>query len=165
MLEEILKAVPIYLASMLKFIFGPVGGYSVGLNLITTIICTVGGMMTIVIVLTYSGTLLREKVISRFLKKQKPGSKTSKRFLEIWRKYGLTGVALLTPIVLTPIGGTLLAISSGSPKEKIIVYMLISASFWGILFTLAMYFFGNEAQKYIDEWFSYSALLIRPLLT
>jgi hypothetical protein len=51
---------------------------------------------------------------------------------------------LLTPVVLTPIGGTLLAVSSGSPKEKIIIYMLVSASFWSVVISLLIYFFGNE---------------------
>ena len=54
------------------------------------------------------------------------------------------GVALLTPIILTPIGGTLLAVSSGSPRRKIIVYMFISSSFWSVVISSAIYFFGNE---------------------
>lgn len=152
MVEEILKAIPVYVFSMLKFILGPVGGYAAGLNLLTTILCTVFGMMTVVIVFTYSGTWLKEKVINRFFKNQKPGSKSSHRFREIWKKYGLSGVALLTPIILTPIGGTLLAISSGSPKDKIIFYMFLSASFWAVIFSVAIYFFGNEVEPYIQEW-------------
>jgi hypothetical protein len=50
----------------------------------------------------------------------------------------------LTPIILTPIGGTLLAVSSGSPREKIVFYMFISASFWSVVISSAVYFFGNE---------------------
>jgi membrane protein DedA with SNARE-associated domain len=144
MWEELLKAIPVYLASMLKFILGPVGGYTTGLNLLTTILATVFGMMTVVVVFTYSGNWFREKVLSRFLKKKNKFSDSNRRFATIWKKYGLPGVALLTPLLLTPIGGTLLAISSGSPKEKIIFYMFLSAAFWAVLFTFAIYFFGNE---------------------
>lgn len=146
MWEEILKAIPVYFASMLKFILGPVGGYTAGLNLLTTILSTVFGMMTIVFVFTYSGNWFREKVLSRFVKKKTKGkfSSSSKRFVTIWKKYGLPGVALLTPLFLTPIGGTLLAISSGSPKDKIIFYMFLSAAFWAVIFSMAIYFFGNE---------------------
>ena len=146
MWEEILKAIPVYFASMLKFILGPVGGYTAGLNLLTTILSTVFGMMTIVFVFTYSGNWFREKVLSRFVKKKNKGkfSDSSKRFVTIWKKYGLPGVALLTPLFLTPIGGTLLAISSGSPKDKIIFYMFLSAAFWAVIFSMAIYFFGNE---------------------
>ena len=144
MWEEILKAIPVYLASMFKFILGPVGGYTAQLNLLTTILSTVFGMMTVVFVLTYSGNWFREKVLSRFLKKRNKFTVGNRKFVTIWKKYGLAGVALLTPVVLTPIGGTLLAISSGSPKDKIIFYMFISASFWAVLFSMAIYFFGNE---------------------
>jgi len=144
MWEEILKAIPVYLGSMLKFIVGPFGGYTAGLNLLTTILSTVFGMMTVVFLVTYSGTWLKTKVISRFSGKRNKFSVSNRRFVNIWKKYGLAGVALLTPVILTPIGGTLLAVSSGSPKDKIIFYMFISASFWAVLFSCAIYFFGNE---------------------
>jgi hypothetical protein len=144
MWEEILKAVPVYFSSMLKFIFGPLGGFAAGLELVTTILVTVAGMMTVVFSFTYAGTWLREKVIHRFFGKRKIFSQNSRKFVRIWKKYGLVGVALLTPVLLTPIGGTLLAVSSGSPKEKIIIFMFVSASVWSILLSVAVYFLGNE---------------------
>ena len=144
MWEEILKAIPVYMASMLKFILGPVGGYTAGLNLLTTILATVFGMMTVVFFFTYFGDWFKAKVLSRFVKKKNRFSVSNKRFVTIWKKYGLPGVALLTPIFLTPIGGTLLAVSSGSPKDRIIFYMFLSASFWAVVFSMLIYFFGNE---------------------
>jgi membrane protein DedA with SNARE-associated domain len=142
MLEEILKAIPVYFASMLKFILGPLGGYGAGLNLVTTILTTVFGMMTVVLLFTFFGNWIREKVFHRFIRK-KPYV-PNPRYAAIWKKYGLPGIALLTPLILTPIGGTLLAVSSGSPKEKIIFYMFISAAVWSVVFSMAIYFFGNE---------------------
>jgi membrane protein DedA with SNARE-associated domain len=145
MWEEILKAIPVYFSSMLKFILGPIGGFAAGLNLVTTILTTVFGMMTVVFLFTYFGDWLKANVLSRFRKKNKAAEdKKNSRFNHIWKKYGLAGVALLTPIILTPIGGTLLAVSSGSPKEKIIFYMFISAAAWSVIFSGAIYFFGNE---------------------
>jgi len=144
MWEEILKAIPVYFSSMIKFIFGPLGGYAAGLELITTILATVAGMMTVVLSFTYAGNWIREKVIKRFFGKRKKFSVSNRKFVGIWKKYGLVGVAALTPILLTPIGGTLLAISSGSPKEKIIFFMFVSASVWSVIFSITVYFFGNE---------------------
>ena len=144
MWEEILKAIPVYFSSMLKFIFGPLGGYAIGLRLVTTILTTVAGMMTVVFLFTYAGIWLREKVIPRFFGRQKKFSQRSRKFVRIWKKYGLVGVAALTPIFLTPIGGSILAVSSGSPKEKIILFMFISASIWSVIFSVATYFFGDE---------------------
>jgi len=144
MWEEILKAIPVYFSSMLKFIFGPLGGFAVGLQLVTTILATVAGMMTVVLSFTYAGTWLREKVIHRFFGKRKTFSQNNRKFVRIWKKYGLAGVAMLTPVLLTPIGGTLLAVSSGSPKEKIILFMFVSASVWSVIFSVAVYLLGNE---------------------
>lgn len=143
MLQEILKALPVYFSCMLKFIFGPAGGYAVGLHPITTILTTVAGMMTVVFLFTFFGEWIRAKIFARF-KTGKVDLKRAERFDKIWKRYGLVGVALLTPVILTPIGGTLLAVGSGSPKEKIIFYMFVSASFWSVVISMAIYIFGNE---------------------
>ena len=143
MLEEVLKAITIYFWCMLKFVFGPAGGYAVGLHPITTILTTVSGMMTVVFLFTFFDKWIRAKIFSRF-KSKKPNAKSGEKFQMIWKRYGLVGVAILTPIVLTPIGGTLLAVSSGSPKDKIIFYMFVSASFWAVVISMAFYILGNE---------------------
>jgi hypothetical protein len=152
MWEIILKVATVYFSSMLKFIFGPLGGYAAGFSLLVTILVTVAGMMTVVLLFTFFGNWIREKFITRFFKKRNKFSQRNRRFVTIWKKYGLIGVAALTPIILTPIGGTLLAVSSGSPKEKIIFYMFISASVWSILFSGALYLFGNEVLKYLPDF-------------
>lgn len=152
MWETIFKLATVYFSSMLKFIFGPLGGYAAGFSLVTTILVTVAGMMTVVLVFTFFGNWIREKIITRFSKKRNKFSQRSRRFVTIWKKYGLIGVAALTPVVLTPIGGTLLAVSSGSPKEKIIFYMFISAAVWSVLLSVALYFFGNEVLQYLPDF-------------
>src|SRR5687767_5496586 len=152
MWQVILKVLSVYFSSMLKFVFGPLGGYAAGFSLITTILVTVAGMMTVVLLFTFFGNWIREKVIYRVIKKRSKFSSSNRKFVTIWKKYGLIGVAALTPLLLTPIGGTLLAVSSGSPKEKIIFYMFISASIWSILFSTALYFFGNEVLEYFPEY-------------
>jgi hypothetical protein len=131
---------------MFKFILGPLGGYATGLNLITTILTTVSGMMTVVFLFTFFGNWIRDKVLIRFIRKKNRGKVkvVNPKLALIWKKYGLPGVALLTPIILTPIGGTLLAVSSGSPKDKIIFYMFISAAVWSVIFSMAIYFFGKQ---------------------
>ena len=151
MWETILKIATVYFSSMLKFVFGPLGGYAAGFTVVTTILVTVAGMMTVVIVFTLFATWIREKIIMRFFKKRNKFSQRNRRFVTIWKKYGLIGVAALTPILLTPIGGTLLALSSGSPKEKIIFYMFISASVWSVIMSVGLYFFGNEVLRYLPE--------------
>jgi len=148
MWEELSRAIPVYFSSMLKFIFGPVGGYLAKLNILTTILTTVAGMMTVVIAFAFFGDLIKKHIINRFFKRKNFSNK-NRKFVQIWRKYGLAGVAALTPLLFTPIGGVLLAVSFGSPRDKLIIYMFISASFWSVVLTLLIYIFGNAALEYL----------------
>ena len=142
MWEEIAKAIPAYLLSTLKFIAGPLYGFGVGLKPVTTILATVLGTMSSVIAFTFFGEWLKVKVFGRFKKKNpKP---PNPKLAALWKKYGIEGIAFFMPILLTPIGGTILAVSSGAPKDKIIFYMFVSASAWAVILTLVVYFFGKE---------------------
>lgn len=143
MMEEFLKAIPVYFFTMLKFILGPTLGFAARLHFLTTVMVTVAGMMTIVVLFTFFGEWIKTKFRNRF-QREKNLAPTTGRLDGFWKKYGLTGIAILTPLLLTPIGGTLLAVSSGSPKEKIIFFMFISAATWALIFTTIIYFVGGE---------------------
>jgi len=151
MWEEILKAFSVYLSTMIKFIFGPIGGKAAGLHLITTMVVTTAGMMTIVIAFTYFGEYLRAKILHRFFPKKESSDQPLKKRSVFFTKYGLAGIAFLTPIILTPIGGTLLAVSVSSNREKIIFYMLISACAWSVILTLAVYFGYDAVMNAINK--------------
>jgi hypothetical protein len=144
MIEEILKAVPIYISCLFKFIIGPVVGYGAGLHLVTTILVTVSGMMTSVVGFTFFGNWLRTKILKRLLKNRKKFNAGNRRAVRIRTTLGLAGIAILTPLILTPILGTILAVSIGAPKERILLYMFISASVFAVLFSVAIYSFGHN---------------------
>lgn len=147
--EEILKALTVYLWSMVKFIFGPIGGKAAGLHLITTMIVTTAGMMTMVVAFTYFGEFIRKKILDRIFKKR--ANKPPKENSNFFKKYGLAGVALLTPVILTPIGGTLIAVGVSPNREKIILFMLISACVWSVIITCAVYFGYDAVMHYIRK--------------
>jgi hypothetical protein len=148
MWEEILITLSVYLSTLIKFIFGPIGGKAAGLHIITTMVITVTGMMTVVLAFTYFGEFIRERIINRFRRKKTVYEPTRKSgFL---KKYGLAGIAFLTPILLTPIGGTLLAVGLSSNREKIILYMLISACLWSIILTSAVYFGYDAIMNFVN---------------
>lgn len=144
MWEEITRAIPIYFSSMLKFILGPSLGYLAKLNMVTTILTTVAGMMTVVLAFAFFGDFIRKRIINKYFTRRKRFSERNRKFVQVWRKYGLAGVAALTPLLFTPIGGVLLAVSFGSPRDKLIIYMFISASVWAVVLTFVVYLFGNS---------------------
>jgi hypothetical protein len=153
MWEEILKAFSVYLSTMIKFIFGPIGGKAAGLHMITTMVVTASGMMTVVFAFTYFGEFIREKIINRFRKKKSTESieELNKTNTGFFKKYGLVGIAILTPVILTPIGGTLLAVSVSPNREKIIFYMFISACVWSVILTLAVYFGYDAVMNFVNK--------------
>jgi membrane protein DedA with SNARE-associated domain len=157
MWDEILKAFSlVFLPSMLKGILGPLGGYVAGLNIATTIIASVAGMMTSVALVTYAGDWLKKHVFDRFRKKKEVNPVTDAPrkptyFRRLLARYGLGGVAFFSPLFLTPIAGSIIAVGLGKPKEKILFYMFVSASGWAIIFTLGIYFFLDQ----IKDWLEY----------
>lgn len=148
MLGELLKVLSLYLMSMLKFILGPLGGYAEGVNIFLTMLATAGGMMTVVMVLTFFGDTIQRwlQKIRQWFGKRIP-NKTRQteqegqhRWRDFFRRYGISGIAFLTPVILTPIGGTLLAVGFGIPRRKVVMAMLVSALFWSVLLTFGVYY-------------------------
>lgn len=143
MTEELLKAFAIFIPSIFKFIIGPLGGYRAGLSFLTTVIVTVAASMTGVTVFTYFGNWVRTNLLKQWLRRQKKFTPRKRRIVRIWKQFGLAGIAFLAPILLTPIGGTIAAVSFGAPKKYILLYMLISSVFFAFLFTFLLYTFGE----------------------
>lgn len=141
-MEEILKTLTVYLLSAIKFIFGPTLGISYGFSVVATALLTTLGMMTTVYSLSYFEKQIHGAVAFFFetKKPRKVFTRRNRRFVKIWRTYGLKGVAFLTPVILTPIGGTLLANAVGGRKNEIIRWMWISAAFWSITITALLKF-------------------------
>jgi|JI10StandDraft_1071094.scaffolds.fasta_scaffold1634249_1 type III secretory pathway component EscU len=150
MWEEVLKALTVYLWSMVKFFFGPIGGKAAGLHIITAMIVTVAGMMTVVVMFTYFGEFIRKRILDHIFKK-KTENKPLKMKSNYLTKYGLVGVALLTPILLSPIGGTLIAVGISTNRVKIILYMFISACVWSVIITCGVYFGYDAVMFYIRK--------------
>ena len=148
MLEELVRSIPVFVSAMIKFILGPLGGYTLKLHPVTTALVTIAGMMTSVLIFTYFGQWIRTKYDQAFPNRKKIAVQNPK-LQAIWKRFGLAGIALLTPIILTPIGGTILAVSSGNSKERIILYMLISATAWSVIFTGIIYVIGHQA---LPDW-------------
>lgn len=59
----------------------------------------------------------------------------NRKFVRIWRKYGLIGVSFLTPVFISIPIGTIIANAFEDNKKKIFLYMFISIVFWSLFFT------------------------------
>ncbi|MBS0001204.1 MAG: hypothetical protein KFF73_19625 [Cyclobacteriaceae bacterium] len=137
-LSGLAKYLTVYLISMLKFVGGPTLGAAVGLTFLETVILTILGMMTTVLVISLFGHSFREWLNRIFRRDKKLFTKRNRKFVVFWKRYGLFGVSFLTPVIFSPILGTLLVHAFGGSTRKILGYMLISAVFWS--FALSKFF-------------------------
>ncbi|AHM60415.1 hypothetical protein D770_10790 [Flammeovirgaceae bacterium 311] len=133
MFGAFLKYLTVYLSSMVKFIAGPLAGVATGLSFWESALFSILGMMTTVLLLTLLGPGIRlwvHKIIGR---KRKLFTPNTRRFVKIWKRWGIFGVSFLTPLIFSPIGGALLVNTFSGDRQKIILSMLVSAVFWGLV--------------------------------
>lgn len=133
MLSETLKYIIVYLISMFKFLGGPAFGSAYDLSLLGTAAMSILGMMTSVTIISFYGTKLRAWIKNKYTFKRKIFTKRNRRIIKIWRGYGEFGVAFFTPILFSPVIGTLLVTTLGGKRKRVMTYMLISAVFWAFI--------------------------------
>jgi hypothetical protein len=57
--------------------------------------------------------------------------------IRFWNQYGLIGVALITPPILSQPVGTAISLSFGTPAYKVIIVMCASMFIWSLIFAYA----------------------------
>lgn len=136
--EYLITFLGIYFLCLFKFIAGPLLGYAAGYGLWEIVAVTVSGMMTSVVLFSFLGEWLKENWTLVTRKKAKKFSKKTRGIIRVWHKFGVWGIAFLTPVILTPIGGTVVLTSFGIDKKKILFTMLVSSFFWAMFFGLSI---------------------------
>jgi len=142
-----LKYISVALASTLKFFGGPITGVILNLSWIETAFCSIAGMMLSVLIVTFVGNGI-QSLLKKYRKSTpKRFSKTNRIAVKIWKKFGIIGIALLTPPLFTPIFGTALAVAFRVPRGSIFLWMTLSALGWG-------FFVSYIAHKmtFIQDW-------------
>ncbi|MFY0688709.1 MAG: hypothetical protein JXQ90_16160 [Cyclobacteriaceae bacterium] len=146
----VIKYITVYLAAAVRFFLGPTLGIGYGFGILITTILTVLGMMSTVYLFSYFGNTIHHYTVKWFFKKKRKFTPRNRKFVKIWKQYGLKGVAFFTPIVLSPVLGALLCNVVGGKKSEILKWMWISAVFWALLESTAFYFAGDAIRKFLD---------------
>jgi uncharacterized membrane protein len=144
MIELLSKYVFVWALSMVKFFLGVLAGLTTGLSYLESVLLTITGMMTTVIVLSLLGIKYRNDVMRQFRSKNhKTFTPQSRKVVQIWKKFGVMGISILTPVLFTPIGGTLIVLAFGEKKHQIFKWMLVSAVFWSVILNGIVFYFGE----------------------
>jgi uncharacterized membrane protein len=142
-----LKYLSVALASTLKFFGGPITGVILKLTWLETALCSAIGMMFSVFLFTLAGNGVQVLVKKHRKSPPKKFSRTNRIAVNIWKKFGIIGIAFLTPPLFTPIFGPLLAVAFRVPKTSIFLWMSVSALVWG----LSISYLAHK-MTFIQEW-------------
>ncbi|WP_226036685.1 small multi-drug export protein [Aquibacillus saliphilus] len=99
----------------------------------------IGNILTVLLVIVFINQINNWRKKRKKEQEQKE-SKRSARAENIWKKYGLPGLAMLGPLV---VGSHLTAIASmtfGGTKKKTFLWVSSSIVVWSIVFTILLYF-------------------------
>lgn len=104
-----------------------------------TLVALAGNMSTILLLIFLTGQIKAWLKRRQEGKEEDPGrtNKRKERAARIWKKYGLPGLALVSPIVTGSHLGALLAMSFGGTKRQIAYWMTISLVLWAVAVGLA----------------------------
>jgi hypothetical protein len=144
MIEKLLEYGMVFITSMFKFALGPLAGIMTNdMSVFEAAVFAILGMMTTVIIIASIKDDFRQKLVWKFKRNKALFTRRNRRIVRIWNRYGLAGVAFLTPVLFSPIVGVFVAISFGGSKRKMVKYMFVSAAFWGFTLSILYKFLGS----------------------
>ncbi len=115
-------------------------GVVAGLHAVpVTIIAFIGNMLTIVIVI-FLMDKIKVWLEKRKQKKKEKSKKREERAARIWKRYGLPGLAIISPILIGSHLVTILAMGFGGTRKQITVWMTASIFVWAIVTGVASHY-------------------------
>lgn len=157
-----LKILIVFLVSSIKFLFAPALSFSMGLNFVQTwLSTTAGGIVGVFFFFFLSKWLLqlytryffyyfhlgRLKIYNALnisVPKFIPARKFTKRnrmIIKVMRKFGMAGIVVLTPILLSIPLGTFIATRYYSTNRFLLAYLSASVLFWSLFMSSAISLF------------------------
>jgi hypothetical protein len=135
------KYVAVITATMIKFLGGPLTGLALQLSWYETAICSAIGMMLTVFIIVFAGQQVG-RLSDKFRKPKasKKFTKTTRFAVKIKGSLGLWGIAIMTPLLFTPIGGSVLAVAFKYQPWDIIFKMTVSAVASGVVQSLFFFY-------------------------
>jgi hypothetical protein len=139
---KLVESLLILFGSIVKFSMGSLTAIAANLGLGGSLANIIGGIIGIVL-FTYLGGIIQNYCIKAFPNYFGKKFTSSNRFLvRVKQRFGLGGIAALTPIILSIPVGVLFALSLTHDKKKIMISMIISVLFWAAVLFLPYFLFN-----------------------
>lgn len=122
--------------SMVKFQYTMIVSTILMSNLLMSLESLIGGCIGI-IVFSYIGTYIEKFIVRKFPNRFRKFSKKNRFLVKVRKRFGLTGVVILTPILLGIPIGVLLSLTLTTSKYRIIRPMIASVTIWTSIMYIA----------------------------
>src|SRR5687768_5835739 len=140
-MEKLISSILVFFGSLVKFSMGTLAAIAADLGLGGSLANIIGGIIGIV-VFTYLGGVIQDYLVKKYPYRFGRKFTSSNRFLvKVKKRFGLGGIAVLTPIALSIPVGVLFALALTHDKKKIMVSMIISLLFWATILFLPYFLF------------------------
>lgn len=140
-MEKVLQVIFIVILSATKFFAAPITSLNIGFNYLQTLMLTIVGGILGVIVFYFLSNAIAFLVIqitkailgSKMPSKPKIFTWKNRMIVNTVRKYGLLGVAIITPVLLSIPLGTFIAARYFEDRNQVFKYMCASVVFWSVI--------------------------------
>ena len=75
--------------------------------------------------------------------------------MKVFQKFDVVGIAVLTPLFLTPIGGSILALAFGVKKGKILLHMTWTNFVWAFVLSYAFANIVNDIKLFFADAYQF----------
>jgi len=143
MTKEIIEIIGVGFLSSVKFLFSPFTAVALGFSFQKTIIVTSIGGIVGVLFFYFGGVWFFEKLAKLNWKKKSENQseenikkeKRNRRLLKIIDKYGMFGVAALSPVLISIPIGAVIASKYFNKNPFAIIYLIVGVLFWSVVLT------------------------------
>jgi uncharacterized membrane protein len=135
------EIISVFLLSTVKFVFGAVPfALGLGFSFLEAVTVTSAGGFVGVSIFVYMSDWIVDRIKKRKLEKKhdqpvpekKKFTRKNKIIVKVKMRFGLIGIAFLTPLLLSIPIGCFLAVRYFKNKHRILVYMFVSILFWSV---------------------------------
>lgn len=153
-MANVLKILSVFITCSFAFKIGfPTTFILFGNNFWLTMLIACGGGIAGNIAFTYLSAALLKGIHNYRAKRglihrRKIFTTFNRRIIRVRNKFGLAGIAFITPILLSTPIGALIAERFYKDKKKIILYLSAATVFWGLTLYLILYFFKGGMQAW-----------------
>jgi hypothetical protein len=154
-MNQFLKILSVFLTCSFAFKIGfPTTFMVLDQNFMKVILISCGGGIFGNILFTYlSAAILKSihnfRVKRGLIHKKKVFNSFNRRVIRVKKKFGLAGIAFITPIFLSTPIGAFLAERFFRDKKKIILYLSAATIFWAFALYFILYFFHEGLKGWL----------------